>query len=290
MHIAFLLRPAPGPAPHKLARLQQEVERAGHHIVPVDMGELLISTTAHGTAVTLHGQPLPRYNLFYWGFEWHDRDAWAIVKAVEQAGYPMFMPTTLPLGDKVNQAFLLSKAGLPIPTTHITSLERLPLLLPTLTFPLVLKGRYGARGEQIRWVETAADIPARTTELQIPSNEPFVLQHPVHPLGEDVRAFVIGHQVVAAMVRHAPAGDFRANVSLGGHGTATTLTAEEEAIALRAHHTLQSPVSGVDFIRSQNGPVVLEVNMWPGLQGIEAATGRNIAALMVAHMLKSAVV
>jgi ribosomal protein S6--L-glutamate ligase len=99
--------------------------------------------------------------------------------------------------------------------------------------------------------------------------------------GSDLRCFVVGHQVVAAMQRDASPGEFRANLHRGGSATAAVLSADEKRIAVKAASTLGLAVAGVDLLRSNRGPLLLEVNASPGLEGIEAATGVDVAGAIV---------
>ena len=104
--------------------------------------------------------------------------------------------------------------------------------------------------------------------------------------GADLRCFVIGGEVVAAMRRQAPAGDFRSNLHRGGSGEAAVASDEQVAVAVRAAQVLGLGVAGVDLIPSRRGPLVLEVNASPGLEGIERATGVDIAGKMIDHAAK----
>lgn len=104
--------------------------------------------------------------------------------------------------------------------------------------------------------------------------------------GADLRCLVIGGEVVAAMRRQAPAGDFRSNLHRGGSGEAAVATDEQVAVAVRAAAVLGLGVAGVDLIPSRRGPLVLEVNASPGLEGIERATGVDVAGKMIDHAAK----
>jgi ribosomal protein S6--L-glutamate ligase len=285
MKLSFLIRAQPEfLQSHKFKRLWEETLAAGYVPVLMDFADITFTAESQGLKVLYKGQDLPATDAAYWAFDWKDSEAWTLIRVVEAAGYPLFMAADVPLTDKVNQALILGGGGVRIPSTRAYTLRHLRAETP-LAFPLVMKGRYGARGEQVCWVEGYAGIGESAQKLGIGMDEMFVLQEPVYPLGQDVRAFVIGNKVVAAMVRHGLEGDFRANYSLSGRAEATVLTEVEERMVLKAHALFKGPFSGVDFIRTENGPVVLEVNLWPGLEGIEKTTGLNIAAQMVAHML-----
>jgi ribosomal protein S6--L-glutamate ligase len=106
--------------------------------------------------------------------------------------------------------------------------------------------------------------------------------------GSDIRCFVVGRKVVAAMQREASPGDFRANLHRGGSAVAANLSAEEKRLAVKAAAALGLGIAGVDLLRSRRGPLLLEVNASPGLEGIEAATGVDVAGLIV-ELLQSRV-
>ncbi|MFZ5636502.1 MAG: 30S ribosomal protein S6--L-glutamate ligase [Pseudomonadota bacterium] len=106
--------------------------------------------------------------------------------------------------------------------------------------------------------------------------------------GADLRCFVVGDEVVAAMRRQAPKGDFRSNLHRGGSAEPVVAEADECAVAVRAARVLGLGVAGVDLIRSRRGPLVLEVNSSPGLEGIEAATGVDVAGKIIENLEKIA--
>ena len=102
--------------------------------------------------------------------------------------------------------------------------------------------------------------------------------------GGDLRCFVVGNRIAAAMHRQAPEGDFRANLHRGGSAAPVTLSTQETEVALRAAAIMGLGVAGVDLLRSRRGPLVLEVNSSPGLEGIEEATGIDIASAVIAEI------
>lgn len=104
--------------------------------------------------------------------------------------------------------------------------------------------------------------------------------------GKDLRCFVIDGKVVASIQRQAAPGDFRASLHHGGTASIIKITAEERELAKKAAKTLGLKVAGVDIIRSKHGPLLLEVNSAPGLEGIESATGKDIAGMMISAVEK----
>jgi ribosomal protein S6--L-glutamate ligase len=106
--------------------------------------------------------------------------------------------------------------------------------------------------------------------------------------GSDIRCFVIGGKVVAAMQRNAAPGEFRSNLHRGGSSSLIRITPEERSTAVRAANIMGLNVAGVDLLRANHGPVIMEVNSSPGLEGIEKATGKDIAGLIIEYMEKNA--
>ena len=104
----------------------------------------------------------------------------------------------------------------------------------------------------------------------------------------DIRALVIGDRVVAAMKRQGPPGEFRSNLHRGGLGEKVRITPQERTVAVRAARTLGLNVCGVDMLRSSNGPLVVELNSSPGIEGLEKATSVDVAALMIEFLERNA--
>ncbi|MEY3367123.1 MAG: Alpha-aminoadipate--lysW ligase lysX, partial [Bacteroidota bacterium] len=116
-------------------------------------------------------------------------------------------------------------------------------------------------------------------------NQPVILQEFIEEAaGSDVRAFVVGREVVAAMRRQAPPGEFRSNLHRGAMAEPVELSEAEEKMVLRAARLMGLEVAGVDLLRSRRGPLVMEVNASPGLEGIEMCTGLDIAGKIISHL------
>jgi len=106
--------------------------------------------------------------------------------------------------------------------------------------------------------------------------------------GADIRCFVVGDKVIAAMKRQAKPGEFRSNLHRGGTASLIKITPEERSTAVRAARAMGLSVAGVDILRSNHGPLVMEVNSSPGLEGIEQTTGKDVAGLIVQFLEKNA--
>ncbi len=178
----------------------------------------------------------------------------------------------------------LSMADVPIPDTYL-SLKRSSLekILDKIKYPAVLKLVYGMKGKGVMFADSkqsALSIADTLESFKVPIFVEEFLKNP----GEDIRMFVIGGEVFAAMKRKAQKGERRANVSIGGIGIGYEPEEEEEKIAVRAAKALGMGIAGVDVLKSKNKPYVIEVNVYPGLKGIENATGKNVAKRIVEYV------
>jgi ribosomal protein S6--L-glutamate ligase len=172
-----------------------------------------------------------------------------------------------------------------VPTTYLDDLAALEHFLGLhMHWPLVIKP---ARGSGGRGVVLCVDLVTAQTAAEpwLAAGQGVVVQPFIAEAdGSDLRVWVIGSKVAAAMRRQAPNGEFRANLHQGGQARAIELTSNEKTLAVQAASALGLEVAGVDILRSRRGPVVLELNASPGLAGIEAATGVDLADLMVARL------
>lgn len=154
----------------------------------------------------------------------------------------------------------------------------------TLSFPLVAKLSYGSFGKGVRLIHGMDEL-YETERAWLHS--PHFYQHFIPTGGQDVRVIVIGGKTVAAMTRTAKEGEFRSNVELGGSCQKTVLTVEEEKTAITAAQTLGLDYCGVDLLRTDGGVAICEVNSNAFFEGIESATGVNVAALYANHIRNS---
>jgi ribosomal protein S6--L-glutamate ligase len=191
--------------------------------------------------------------------------------------------------DKLRSLQLLAAAGLAMPTTVFgdnpdDTDDLLSMLGPA---PHVIKLNEGAQGAGVLLAETMLASRSMVEALR-GLRATFLAQTFVAEAdGRDLRCFVVGGRVVAAMQREAAPGEFRANLHRGGSATAAVLSAAERRLAVRAAGTLGLGVAGVDLIRSRQGPLLLEVNVSPGLEGIEQASGVDVAGKVIEYVAKS---
>lgn len=188
--------------------------------------------------------------------------------------------------DKWRTLQKLAEHNLPVPNTNFAGhLVSVKSQLNQFAFPLISKVLNGSQGNGVMLFEGKSNAEAvLATFRQV--NEPYLCQQFMgEAKGQDIRAFVIGNEVVAAMSRTSVTGDFRANIHQGGTAQPIELTQMECALAIKATKTIGLDIAGVDFLRIEKGVVILEVNASPGFEGIERVNDVDIASEMVSYFI-----
>jgi len=190
--------------------------------------------------------------------------------------------------DKFRAHQLLAKKGVHMPVTgYAHSADTTDHLISLVGgAPLIVKLMESTHGKGVVLAETTKAAEGVIEAFRGLHANFLVQQFIKESLGVDIRCFVIGDKVVAAMQRTPKEGDFRSNLHRGGKGVAIKLTKEERAIAVKAAKVMGLHMAGVDILRSKKGPLVIEVNSSPGLQGIERVTGVDVAAKIIAYIEK----
>ncbi len=190
--------------------------------------------------------------------------------------------------DKLFALQLMLKGGINIPTTGFANspMDTNDLIDMVGGAPLIVKLLEGTQGRGVVLAETKKAAESVINAFTSLKANLLVQKFIKEADGKDLRCFVIDGKVVAAIERKAAHGEFRANLHLGGTASVVKITAEERAVAVKAAKILGLHVAGVDIIRSQSGPLLLEVNSSPGLEGIESATGQDIAGMIIASLEK----
>lgn len=190
--------------------------------------------------------------------------------------------------DKLNTLQLLSHENLPMPITSFSHsvYETKQLIKMVGGAPLVVKLLEGTKGIGVVLAETGKAAESVINAFKSLKADILVQEYIKESKGKDLRCFVIGDKVVAAMQREAEEGEFRANMHLGGKATAVEITDEERTIAIKAVKTIGLDIAGVDMVRSSAGPKILEVNSSPGLEGIESASGVDVAGKIIKFLEK----
>jgi len=183
---------------------------------------------------------------------------------------------------------VLQENGVPVPATHL-SLKRdvLKEVLGGMQYPIVLKLLYGSMGVGVMFADSQQSAVSVIDALER-FGEPIFVEDFIPPGDQDIRAYVVGDQVVASMKRTAQGEERRANIGMGGEGKVYKLTGAERRLALKAAKAMGTRICGVDIMPGPEGPVVIETNINAQFKGIEGATGKNVAGRILDFLGKGA--
>jgi ribosomal protein S6--L-glutamate ligase len=278
---------------HSIRRLIQEAGRLGIQLDTINPLECQIIVDGTQSRIVVGSQALPHYDavlprigasITEYGL--------AVVKQFESMGTRAIntAEAIAQSRDKFRALQLLNAEGVRVPKTILTRSPRSLKSIPKSCggMPVILKLLKGTQGVGVMLLHTQASFQSVVETLWEFGEDVFLQEFLKESAGRDYRAFVVGNQVVAGMLRTAAEGEFRSNIHRGGEGTLVRLPASYRRAAIRAAQVMGLEVAGVDLMESRVGPVVIEVNSSPGFEGIEKATGLNIAGTIVSHMLKLA--
>lgn len=191
--------------------------------------------------------------------------------------------------DKLRSLQVLSRAGLGLPKTVFTNYSRNTedVIKHVGGAPLIIKLLEGTQGLGVVLAETKNAAESVLEAFNGLQARVIVQEFIKEAGGADIRAFIVDGQVVGAMKRQGKEGEFRSNLHRGGSASVIDLTDEEENAAIKAARVMGLGVAGVDMLQSARGPLILEVNSSPGLEGIEAATGKDIAKSIIRFIERS---
>lgn len=282
MKIAILSR---NTSLYSTKRLKEAAAQRGHEVAVVDYLRCYMDISARNPRVLFRGEEvspdavIPRIGATYTFY------GAAVVRQFEMAGiYTLNDSQSISRSrDKLRSLQLLSRAGVGLPTTSFAhSTQDIDGLLDVVGGPpVVVKVLEGTQGLGVVLAETKKAAESVISAFRQLDANILVQEYIKEARGADIRALVIGGKVVAAMKRQGAPGEFRSNLHRGGHAEGVKLTPAERATAVRAAKTMELNVAGVDLVRSDSGPMVLEVNSSPGLEGIEGASGVNIADAII---------
>jgi ribosomal protein S6--L-glutamate ligase len=281
------------PSLYSTRRLREAGEQRGHEVRVIDYLRCYMNITAHRPQVLYQGQPIqdvdaiiPRIGAsqtFYGA---------AVVRQFEMMGI-FSANSSIAISrsrDKLRCLQLLSRRGIGLPVTgfaHATK-DVTGLIQAVGGPPLVVKLLEGTQGIGVVLVETQQAAESVIEAFRGLDANILVQEFIKEAEGSDLRCFVVGDRVVAAMKRIAPRGEFRANIHRGGRTEKVKLTPEERSMATRSAREMGLRVAGVDLLRSKHGPVVIEVNSSPGLLGIEQVSEVDVAGKIIEYVQRKA--
>ncbi len=274
-------------------RLIEAGEERGHVMRIINHKRCYMNITSHNPGVHYRGEPIvgldaiiPRIgaSVSFYGT--------AVVRQFEMMGvYSVNESVAITRSrDKLRALQLLSRKGIGMPVTGFANSpdDTEDLLDFVGGAPVVIKLLEGTQGVGVVLAETAKAAES-VIEAFRGLNADFMVQEFIKEAGgSDIRCFVIGDKVVASMKRTGKEGEFRSNLHRGGTAEVIKITPEERSTAVRSARVMGLNVAGVDLLRSNHGPVVMEVNSSPGLEGIEKATGKDVAGMIIAFIEKNA--
>jgi len=292
MKIAVLSR---NPKIFSTQRLIEEIEKAGHEAMVVDHSLCDLIIEQEGPSIIYKGQRLegvdaiiPRIgaSVTFYGT--------AVVRQFELMG--AFSAVTsqaiVRSRDKLRSLQILSKNGLGMPKTAFTNFSKggeKQLIEQVSGAPVIIKLLEGTQGLGVVLAETKKAAQSVVEAFHGLKARIIVQEYIKEAKGADIRAFVVNGKVVGAMKRQGAEGEFRSNLHRGGVATVIKLSRSEKQAALNAAKALGLDVAGVDMLQSARGPLILEVNSSPGLEGIEGATGVNVAAEIIKFVVDTVV-
>lgn len=286
MKIGILSR---NPKIYSTHRLVKAALARGHQVRVVNPLNCYMDITSHKPMVHYRDQKLNDFDVMiprigasvtYYGS--------AILRQFEMMGvYSLNESNSITRSrDKLRCLQILSRAGIGLPTTsyaHSTKMTE-KLIKMVGGAPCVIKLVEGTQGKGVILAENAKAAESVIDGFRQMKAHFLVQEFIKESSGCDIRAFVIGDKVVASMMRKAKEGEFRSNLHRGATASQVEITPDEAAVAVKSARALGLNVAGVDMMRSARGPLVLEVNSSPGLQGIETSTGLNIAGMIIEYI------
>ncbi len=274
-------------------RLVEAAEGRGHQVRVIDPLRCYMNISSHRPTIHYRGAELSDFDaviprigasITFYGT--------AVLRQFEMMGvFPVNESVAISRSrDKLRSLQLLSRKGVGLPVTGFAhSPDDVNDLLETVGgAPLVIKLLEGTQGIGVVLAETRKAAESVIEAFMGLSANILVQEFIKEARGADIRCLVVGGKVIAAMKRQGAEGEFRSNLHRGGTASLIKLTPEERSTAVRAGKIMGLNVCGVDILRSNHGPVVMEVNSSPGLEGIEGATGKDVASIIIEFTEKNA--
>lgn len=290
MKIALLCR---NPQLYSHQRIIEAARARGHEIDTINHLRCTIDIASHRPKIHYRGEVLPRYDaviprigasVTFFGA--------AVVRQFEMMRvYCVNESVAISRSrDKLRSLQLLSRKGIGLPVTVFAHKSSKPEEIVRLAggAPVVIKLLEGTQGIGVILGETPKAAASIIEAFGGVNTNILVQEYVAEARGEDLRCIVVGGKVVASMLRRGKEGEFRSNLHRGGSAKAVRITPQERSTAIAAARVMGLNVCGVDMLRSNHGPVVMEVNSSPGLEGVETATGVDVAGKIIEFIEKNA--
>ena len=272
-------------------RIIEAAEKRGHEIVVIDVLRAYMNIAAHKPSIHYRGETLegfdaviPRIGASVTNY------GTAVLRQFEMMGVVSLNESVAITRsrDKLRSLQLLSRRGIGMPLTGYANKpdDIKDVIKMVGGAPVVVKLLKGTQGIGVVLAETQKAAESVIEGFMGVKADILIQEFIKEAGGSDIRCFVIDGKVAAAMKRQGAKGEFRSNLHRGGTSTLIRITPEERSTAVRAAKIMGLNVAGVDLLRSNHGPVVMEVNSSPGLEGIESSTGKDIAGMIITNLEK----
>ena len=258
------------------------------HVDHINIKYIEINFSGKKAEILYEGKPLEKYDCIF------VKGSFRYANLLKSLTILIGEETFMPIGDraftiahdKLLTQLELQRKNIAMPTTYMAStVEAARTILEKLNYPIIMKFPQGTQGKGVLFAESFASASSILDALSS-LRQPFIIQEYIETGGTDIRAFVVGDQVVAAFQRKANLKEKRANIHAGASGDMLLLDDETKRMAVRAAKSIEAGICGVDILMSHKGPVVIEINISPGLQGITKYSGIDIADKIAKYLFE----
>ncbi len=265
----------------------EEMQKHFENVDDIDIRKIEINLGSKKDAKILYeGKPLKKYDcVFVKGSFRYAAIARSLTTYLCKSSYMPIKASAFTIGhNKLLTQLKLQWNNIPTPKTYLTSSPTgSKKLLERINYPIIMKFPEGTQGKGVMFADSFAAASSMLDALQT-LHQPFIIQEYIETGGSDIRAIIVGNKVIASMQRKAVEGEKRANIHAGATGEAIELDSYTKKIAIKAAEALGADICAVDILPGPKGPLVIELNISPGLQGITKITGINVAEKIAKYL------
>lgn len=269
------------------AMLAKAMEKYFDKVDMLDLREVEVNLSKE-MEVLYEGQPIKEYDCIYAkGSYKYEQLLRSIASSLYDKAYMPISPMAFSIAhDKIYTQLDIQQSNIPMPTTYLTAtITGARNILKKVNYPIIMKFPQGTQGKGVMYADSFASASSILDALDR-LKQPFLIQEYVETGGVDIRLIVVGDKVVAGMKRKAEIGEKRANIHAGGIGEAYLADAYTKKIAVQAAKSIGAEICAIDLLENIKGPVVIELNISPGLQGITEATNIDVSDKIAKYLFE----
>ena len=252
----------------------------------INVKNLEISISGSSAQILYKGEPLKDYDCIYAkGSFRYSQVLRSLTSILHKDCYMPIIPGAFTIAhDKLLTQLMMQQHGVPMPKTYISStIDSARELLSSLNYPIIMKFPQGTQGKGVMFADSFSSASSILDALSA-LKQSFIIQEYIDTGSTDVRAFVVGDKVVASMIRRGSKEEIRSNIHTGGVGEPIEIDEHTKQIAIKAAKAIGAEICGVDILQGFRGPLVIETNVSPGLQGITKATKVDVADIIAKYL------